>query len=57
MDNVVFLYGGIEPLVRIVVVGTLAYFSLIILLRILGKRTLAQLNSFDFVIVKLGLKP
>jgi uncharacterized membrane protein YcaP (DUF421 family) len=50
MDNVVFFYGGIEPLVRIVVVGTLAYFSLIILLRISGQRTLAQLNSFDFVI-------
>lgn len=50
MDNVVFFDGGIEPLVRIVVVGTLAYFSLIILLRISGQRTLAQLNSFDFVI-------
>jgi len=50
MDNVVFFYGGSEPLVRIIVVGTLAYFSLIILLRISGQRTLAQLNSFDFVI-------
>lgn len=50
MDNVVFFYGGIEPLIRIVVVGTLAYFSLIVLLRISGKRTLAQLNAFDFVI-------
>ncbi|WOD38461.1 DUF421 domain-containing protein [Nodosilinea sp. E11] len=50
MDDVVFFYGGIEPLVRIVVIGTLAYFSLLILLRISGKRTLAQLNAFDFVI-------
>lgn len=50
MNNVVFFYGGIEPLIRIVVVGTLAYFSLIVLLRVLGKRTLAQLNAFDFVI-------
>lgn len=49
-SDVVFWYGGIEPLVRIVVVGTLAYFSLLILLRIAGKRTLAQLNAFDFVI-------
>ncbi|MGF1676824.1 MAG: DUF421 domain-containing protein [Rivularia sp. (in: cyanobacteria)] len=50
MDDVVFFYGGIEPLIRIVVVGSLAYFSLIILLRISGKRTLAQLNAFDFII-------
>ena len=50
MDKVVFFYGGIEPLIRIVVVGTLAYVSLIILLRISGKRALAQLNAFDFVI-------
>ena len=50
MDKVVFFYGGIEPLIRIVVVGTLAYLSLLILLRISGKRTLAQLNAFDFVI-------
>lgn len=50
MDNVVFFYGGIEPLIRIVVIGSLAYFSLIVLLRISGKRTLAQLNAFDFVI-------
>jgi len=50
MDNIVFFHGGMEPLLRIVVVGTLAYFSLIFLLRLLGKRTLAQLNAFDFVI-------
>jgi uncharacterized membrane protein YcaP (DUF421 family) len=50
MDDVVFFHGGIEPLIRIVVVGTLAYFSLLILLRMSGKRTLAQLNAFDFVI-------
>ena len=50
MDKVVFFYGGIEPLIRIVVVGTLAYISLLILLRISGKRSLAQLNAFDFVV-------
>lgn len=50
MDNVVFFYGGIEPLIRIVVTGSLAYFSLIVLLRISGQRTLVQLNAFDFVI-------
>jgi len=53
MDKVVFFYGGIEPLIRIVVVGTLAYASLLILLRISGKRALAQLNAFDFVITAM----
>lgn len=50
MDTVLFFYGGFEPLLRIVMIGTLAYFSLLFLLRISGKRTLAQLNAFDFII-------
>ncbi|NES95664.1 MAG: DUF421 domain-containing protein [Desertifilum sp. SIO1I2] len=50
MDSVVFFYGGFEPLIRIVVVGTLAYLSLLSLLRVFGKRTLAQLNAYDFII-------
>ncbi len=37
-------------LLRIVVVGTLGYFGLLVLLRVSGKRTLSQLNSFDFVV-------
>ena len=42
-------------LVRVVIVGTCAYLALIALLRISGKRTLAKLNAFDFVItVALG---
>ena len=35
---------------RIVVVGTLTYISIIFILRISGKRTLAKMNAFDFVI-------
>jgi uncharacterized membrane protein YcaP (DUF421 family) len=55
MDDVAFFYDGTEPLVRVVVVGSLAYFSLIGLLRLSGKRTLAQLNAFDFIItIALG---
>ncbi|MCD8489552.1 MAG: hypothetical protein LRZ84_23150 [Desertifilum sp.] len=50
MDSVVFFYGGFEPLIRIVMVGTLAYLSLLSLLRVFGKRTLAQLNAYDFII-------
>ena len=42
-------------LVRVLVVGTCAYTALIMLLRASGKRTLAKLNAFDFVVtVALG---
>jgi uncharacterized membrane protein YcaP (DUF421 family) len=40
---------------RILVLGTAAYLTVIVVLRISGKRTLAQLNVFDFVVtVALG---
>lgn len=45
-----YFYDGWEPVLRILVVGTLGYLALIALLRASGKRTLAQMNSFDFVI-------
>lgn len=49
------LYDNVSGLVRVLVVGTLAYISLVTLLRISGKRTLAQLNAFDFIVtVALG---
>lgn len=42
-------------LVRILVVGTLAYLALVMLLRVPGKRTLSKMNAFDFVVtVALG---
>lgn len=42
-------------LVRVLVVGTCGYLSLLVLLRVSGKRTLAKLNAFDFVVtVTLG---
>ncbi len=42
-------------LVRIVVVGALAYIGLVLFLRISGKRTLSKMNAFDFVVtVALG---
>ncbi len=50
MNQVVFFYSGLEPLLRIIVIGTLAYISLLLLLRVSGKRSLAQMNAFDFVI-------
>ncbi len=42
-------------LLRVAVVGTLAYVALVVLLRASGKRTLAKLNAFDLVVtVALG---
>lgn len=44
-----------SALLRVVVVGTCAYVGLVLLLRVSGKRTLAKLNAFDFVVtVALG---
>jgi uncharacterized membrane protein YcaP (DUF421 family) len=55
MNEVVFFFGGWEPIARIIVVGTLAYGAMIILLRSSNKRTLSQMNAFDFIItVALG---
>lgn len=44
-----------QDLLRIVVVGVLAYAGLILLLRTTGKRTLSKMNAFDLVVtVALG---
>ncbi|WP_435769507.1 DUF421 domain-containing protein [Nocardioides sp. SYSU DS0651] len=44
-----------SDVLRILVVGCAAYAWLVVLLRITGKRTLAKLNAFDFVVtVALG---
>jgi len=42
-------------LLRVIVVGPLAYLALVLLLRVSGKRTLAKLNAFDLIVtVALG---
>lgn len=42
-------------LLRVLVVGTLAYATLVLLLRVSGKRTLSKMNAFDLVVtVALG---
>jgi len=44
-----------EGIVRTIIVGALAYITLILFLRVSGKRTLAKLNAFDLVVtVALG---
>ena len=42
-------------ILRVLIVGPLAYVSLVVLLRVSGKRTLAKLNAFDLVVtIALG---
>jgi uncharacterized membrane protein YcaP (DUF421 family) len=53
MEQVYF--SGWNALARTLIVGVLAYVSLIVLLRISGKRTLSKMNAFDLVVtVALG---
>jgi uncharacterized membrane protein YcaP (DUF421 family) len=52
-EGIFFSSGG--GLLRIGVVGTLAYAGLVLLLRLTGKRTLSKMNAFDLVVtVALG---
>lgn len=50
MEKIEYFWTGFEPLLRIIVVGIITYIGLIMLLRISGKRTLASMNAFDFII-------
>lgn len=43
-------YDTWQGLLRVVVVGTLGYVSLLALLRISGKRTLSKMNAFDLIV-------
>lgn len=50
MDDTIYFFGGWQPVLRIMVVGTAAYIALILILRASGARTLAQMNAFDFLV-------
>lgn len=53
MENLFF--DNWESIFRTLIIGILAYISLIIMLRISGKRTLSQMKEFDFIVtVALG---
>ena len=43
-------YDRLSDLVRLVVLGVLTYAFLVAVLRVTGKRTLAKLNAFDFIV-------
>ena len=49
------IFDSWTGLARVLIVGPLAYLSLVVLLRVSGKRTLTKLNAFDLVVtVALG---
>ncbi|AFM31322.1 MULTISPECIES: DUF421 domain-containing protein [Stutzerimonas stutzeri subgroup] len=53
MEGMFFSSG--TTLIRTLVVGVLAYISLVLLLRLSGRRTLSKMNAFDLVVtVALG---
>ena len=48
-------FSNWSGLLRVLIVGTLAYVALVLLLRVSGKRTLSKMNAFDFIVtVALG---
>jgi uncharacterized membrane protein YcaP (DUF421 family) len=55
MEPIVFFFDGWEPVLRVAFIGVAGYLTLVLLLRLSGKRTMARMNTFDFVItVTLG---
>ncbi|PRP99281.1 DUF421 domain-containing protein [Enhygromyxa salina] len=49
------LFDGWDTLARTVTLGVLGYASLVVILRVAGKRTLAKMNAFDLVVtIALG---
>lgn len=53
MENLFF--DNWDSIVRTVIIGVLGYISLILMLRVSGKRTLSQMKEFDFIVtVALG---
>lgn len=47
--------GDFDVILRTIIVGLLAYISLVVIIRMSGKRTLSQMNAFDFIVtVALG---
>lgn len=55
MDIQNMLFQNWSGIVRTILVGSMAYATLVLFLRISGKRTLAKLNAFDLVVtVALG---
>lgn len=53
MDKIFFT--GWDSIIRLLIVGVLAYAGLVLMLRASGKRTLSKMNAFDLIVtVALG---
>lgn len=50
MSSVNFFFNGWTPIVRVLVVGTAMYVSLVVFLRLSGSRSIASMNVFDFIV-------
>ncbi|HEX6749809.1 MAG TPA: YetF domain-containing protein [Longimicrobium sp.] len=50
MDGSIFFHG-FGPLGRTLLVGLISYATLVVLLRLSGKRAISKMNIFDFVVV------
>ncbi len=48
------LFDSLDSVKEILLSTVLVYFFLIIILRVSGKRSMAELNSFDIVLTMLG---
>lgn len=50
MSRVNFFFDGWVPIVRVLIVGTAMYLTLVLFLRLSGSRTIASMNVFDFIV-------
>lgn len=49
------IFDSTETILRTLTIGIMAYFAIVVIIRISGKRSLTQLNAFDLVVtVALG---
>lgn len=49
------IFDSWQGILRVLILGSCAYFGLVLMLRISGKRTLSKMNSFDLVVtIALG---
>lgn len=44
------LFGGIEQIIKVIIMTILLYFSIVVIIRVSGKRTLGDLNAFDMLV-------
>lgn len=44
------IFNGPDVILRTVLIGLMAYISIIVIIRASGKRSLSQLNAFDFIV-------